>query len=196
MSAHGFRLGTSVGAVINGHWRTLEIVGVALAPEFTYSLAPGAVFPDDRRFGVFWLRRSALASSVAMRGAFNDVVLRVARDASVDSVIQRVDALLERYGGRGAIPRADQQSHIFVENEFAQIRAQSIMLPGLFLFVAATLLQVVTRRRCVQCPVVTGPAPACGLGRLASMARFSAPDKSGAAAKVATASGVFAPVIL
>lgn len=144
--AHGFALGTEIGAVINGRWQRLRIVGTALAPEFTYSLAPGAIFPDDRRFGVLWMRRRALGPAFDMEGAFNDVSLRLARDGSPRAVLQHVDEILERYGGRGAIERKDQQSHFFVENEFAQIQAQAVMLPVLFLLVAAFLLNVVVGR--------------------------------------------------
>ena len=79
--AHGFALGTRIGAVINGRWQSLKIVGTALSPEFTYSLAPGSFFPDDRRFGVLWMRRRSLGPGFDMEGAFNDVSLRVARGA-------------------------------------------------------------------------------------------------------------------
>ena len=144
--AHGFALGTQIGAVINGRWQRLWLVGTALSPEFTYSLAPGSIFPDDRRFGVLWMRRHTLGPGFDMEGAFNDVSLRVARGSSPRAVVQHVDAILDRYGGRGAIERADQQSHFFVENEFAQIQAQAVMLPVLFLLVAAFLLNVVVGR--------------------------------------------------
>lgn len=144
--ANRFSLGTRVGAVINGRWQLLQIVGTALSPEFTYSRGPGSIFPDDRRFGVLWMRRHALGPGFDMEGAFNDVSFRIARDASPSAVVQRVDAILDRYGGHGAIERADQQSHFFVENEFAQIRAQTLMLPILFLIAAAFLLNVAVGR--------------------------------------------------
>ena len=81
-----------------------------------------------------------------MEGAFNDVSIRVARGFSPRVVIQHVDTLLERYGGRGAIERLDQHSHFFVENEFAQLETQTVMLPILFLIAAAFLLNVVVGR--------------------------------------------------
>lgn len=144
--AHSFPLGTQIAAVINGHWQQLRIVGTALSPEYTYSLPPGSIFPDDRRFGVLWMRRHALGAAFDMQGAFNDVSMRVARGAVPRAVVEQVDAVLDRYGGRGAIERSDQQSHFFVENEFKQIQAQAVMLPVLFLLVAAFLLNVVVGR--------------------------------------------------
>lgn len=144
--AHGFTPGTEISAVINGHWQLLRIVGTALAPEYTYSLAPGSIFPDDRRFGVLWMRRSALGPGFDMEGSFNDVALRIARAVPTESILLEVDEILEPHGGRGAIARADQPSHFFVENEFAQIQAQTVMLPVLFLLVAAFLLNIVIGR--------------------------------------------------
>ncbi|MDF1839477.1 MAG: FtsX-like permease family protein, partial [Planctomycetota bacterium] len=146
MEAHDYPLGTEIAALINGRHVPLTIVGVALSPEYTYTLAPGAILPDDRRFGVFWIRREALASAFDMRGAFNDVSLRLAPTAQVQDVIERTDRVLAPYGGLGAIKRLDQLSAFFLQNELTQLQAFSIMVPSLFLAVAAFLLNVVFGR--------------------------------------------------
>jgi len=144
--AHELELGARVGAVIDGKREELKIVGVGLAPEYVYAIGPGQIFPDDRRFGVFWMRRATLAPAFDMEGAFNDAALRIARDANVDDVLARVDEVLERYGGLGAIAGADQQSAFFLANELTQLRTLAVMMPALFLAVAAFLLNVVLGR--------------------------------------------------
>ena len=106
MVANKLELGDHVPAVLNGRLRKLTIVGVALSPEFIYSIRPGELVPDDKRFAVFWMDQQALAAAFDMEGGFNDVVLAVAPGASTDEVIARVDRILEPYGGLGAIPRA------------------------------------------------------------------------------------------
>ncbi|MFH7030809.1 MAG: hypothetical protein ACHBN1_37045 [Heteroscytonema crispum UTEX LB 1556] len=74
--AHNLNLGDSVGAVINGRWQKLRIVGIALSPEYVYSIqGTGDIFPDNKRFGVFWIGREALGTAFNMDGAFNDVTL-------------------------------------------------------------------------------------------------------------------------
>ena len=73
--AHGFHPGDRVAAIINGRKRWLTIVGVALSPEYVYAIRPGEIFPDKRRFGIFWMGRRALASAFNMEGGFNDVSL-------------------------------------------------------------------------------------------------------------------------
>jgi len=150
--AHGFELGTKIRAVIHGRREELEIVGTALAPEFIYAVAPGLIFLDDFRFGIFWMRREALGPAFEMKGAFNDVSLRIRPRASLDldldldEVIARVDDILDPYGGLGAIPREDQHSAFFVDNEIEQLRSFGTLVPTLFLGVAAFLLNIVVGR--------------------------------------------------
>lgn len=144
--AHGLDIGDSLRAVINGHWRELEIVGTALSPEYVYALGPGALMPDDKRFGIVWLGRDALAAAFDLDGAFNDVSLSVLRGTDTERVIDRLDALLDRYGGIGAYDRADQLSNWFLQNEIAQLRTMATILPTIFLAVAAFLTNMVLAR--------------------------------------------------
>lgn len=153
--AHGIGPGDRVDALVNGRRRALVIVGVALSPEFVYVLRPGALIPDDRTFGIFWMGHEALASAFDMEGAFNDLVLGLARDASEDAVIAQVDRLLEPYGSLGAIPRAKQISNWTIENEFQQLRTIGVAVPLIFLSVAAFVLNVaLTRAVSLQRPQI------------------------------------------
>ena len=153
--AHGLAPGDHVRAVINGRLRRLTIVGVALSPEFIYSIRPGELIPDDRRFGIFWMEREALASAFDMEGGFNDLALDLAPGTSSEAVVERLDRLLEPYGGLGAIPRALQLSHWTVENELAQLQSFGFLLPLIFLTVAAFILNVaLTRALALQRPQI------------------------------------------
>jgi len=138
--------GDAVGAVINGRRRELEIVGVALSPEYVYPIRPGDLLPDDRRFGVLWMGRRALATAFQMEGGFNDLVLRLAPGAGAEEVIARLDPLLAPYGGLGAIPRSLQTSHWYVANELKQLETMGVVIPVIFLGVAVFLLNVVLDR--------------------------------------------------
>lgn len=144
--AHGLGLGDRLRAIVNGHWRDLEIVGLALSPEYVYALAPGGLMPDDRRYGILWLGREALEAAFDLEDAFNDVSLAVLRGTDTALVIERLDALLARYGGVGAYPREDQLSNWFLMNELEQLRSLSRILPTVFLGVAAFLTNMVLAR--------------------------------------------------
>lgn len=144
--AHGLREGDSVVAIINGRRRALRVVGIVLSPEYIIQVRPGALVPDDARFGVFWMDYEELAPAYDMDGAFNDVALSLLHGASDQEVIRRLDALLERYGGIGAYARKDQPSHFFLSSEIAGLRGMGLVVPGIFLAVAAFLLNVVMSR--------------------------------------------------
>jgi len=144
--AHGLAPGDSLRAVINGRWRELAVVGIALSPEYVYAIGPGMLMPDDRRFGVLWLGREALQAAFDLDGAFNDVSLSLLRGTDPQAVVDRVDRLLERYGGIGAYARADQLSNWFLMSEIDQLRTLSTILPTIFLAVAAFLTHMVLGR--------------------------------------------------
>lgn len=145
-NAHRLKPGDGVAAVINGRWRRLILTGVALSPEYVYSIRPGDLFPDDRRFGVFWMRRRDLAAALNLDGAFNDVAFRLRRGASAEDAIGRIDRALERYGGFGAYLRKDQTSVWYLQNELSQLANMGRVTPFIFAAVAAFLLNVVIAR--------------------------------------------------
>jgi putative ABC transport system permease protein len=53
--AHGWRPGTEVDVIMGGRKQRLKIVGMAMSPEFIYSVQPGLLLADNRRFGIFWM---------------------------------------------------------------------------------------------------------------------------------------------
>src|SRR5262245_29972915 len=115
--ANNLRPGDTLTAVINGRWQKLRIAGVAISPEYVYEIGGGEMFPDSRRFGVMWMGRDALGPAFNMEGAFNDVAVSLSPGANESAVIERLDALLEGYGGLGAYGREDQTSHYFTSNK-------------------------------------------------------------------------------
>lgn len=145
-NANTLDLDDTITATINGKKRELRVVGVALTPEYIYSMAPGQIMPDDKRFGILWMGREALAAAFDLDEAFNDVVATLRRDAQKDHVLARLDDILEPYGGLGAYGREDQTSHFFLTNELTQLETMGGLMPPIFLGVAAFLLNIVITR--------------------------------------------------
>ncbi|MGG7645760.1 ABC transporter permease [Rhodovulum sp. YNF3179] len=145
-AANGFRPGDSFAVTMNGQKRAVTISGTALSPEFIYTLAPGALMPDDRRFGVIWMPRPALAAAYDLEGAFNDVSLGLARGARPEAVKDRLERLLEPYGGTGPMDRDLQTSHAFLDAELTQLRNTSRTVPPIFLVISAFLVNMVLGR--------------------------------------------------
>jgi len=145
-TANEFEPGATLEAVINGQLKELRIVGIVLSPEYITQMQPGSLFPDDQRFGVFWMSEDDLEAAFNMEGAFNDVTLTLMQGASEAEVIRRLDDLLSPYGGAGAYGRDNQISHRFISDEITQLRAMAIVMPSIFFGVAAFLLNMALRR--------------------------------------------------
>lgn len=145
--ANGLGPGSELQAILNGRWKKLVIVGVALSPEYIYEIrGGGSIFPDNKRFGVLWISRDVLGPAFNLDGAFNSVSATLASGASEPEVISRLDSELERYGGLGAYGRIDQVSHRFISDEISQNRISGNIIPGIFLAVAALLVHFVFTR--------------------------------------------------
>lgn len=141
-AAHGLSAGSALQALMNGRVRTLTVTGIAISPEYIYALGPGDMMPDPRRFGIAWMADDSLATAFDLKGAFNNLVLKLAPGASQAAVIARLDAILAPYGGQGATARKDQMSHAFLDAELRQLRGMSGVLPPIFLLVAAFLVNM------------------------------------------------------
>jgi putative ABC transport system permease protein len=146
VDAHGLHPGDRLVAIINGRRQDLRIVGVVLSPEYIYQIRPGDFLPDAKRFGVLWMNETDLAAAFDMEGAFNDLTLRLMPGALEQEVIRRVDRLTADYGGQGAYGRADQTSNMFISNELRQLRSMALIVPIIFLSVAAFLMNIVITR--------------------------------------------------
>ena len=144
--ANHYQLGDVIHANLNGRKRPLTIVGTALSPEYIYTIGPGSLMPDNENFGILWMAENAAASAFDMSGAFNDVSLKLTRSGDPDEVIDRLDDLLEPYGGTGAYGRDQQLSDAFIDSELLGLETMARILPPVFFGIAAFLVNMVIGR--------------------------------------------------
>jgi putative ABC transport system permease protein len=144
--AHGFTPGARFSAILNGKKRELVIVGTALSPEFVYTVGPGDLMPDDRRYAIVWMTEKALASIYNLDGAFSSVAVKLQRNASEREVISQLDTLLDGFGGQAAYGRKDQTSHAWLDHELDMLNNMSRTLPPIFLLVSAFLVNLTLSR--------------------------------------------------
>lgn len=145
-AAHQLAPGARLPVVINGRLRSIHVVGIALSPEYVLAMSGREMAPDNRRFVVLWMRRGAIAPAFQMEGAFNDAALRLEPGASLPAVLEAVDRELAPYGGLHAIGRDKQLSNYSLSSELAVLRSLALMIPAVFLAVAAFLVNVVVSR--------------------------------------------------
>ncbi len=144
--AHGLQIGDRITAILNGHRDHLDICGIGLSPEFVFEAAPGQTLPDNRHFGVFWLRYQSLAVAFDLDGAFNDLSLDLSPGTDPQAVIEEVDQMLVIYGAVGAYALKDHSSSKRLDDELRIVRALSLAYPVVFLCVAAFMVNSVISR--------------------------------------------------
>ncbi len=171
--AHAFAPGSRFAAILNGRKRALVVVGMALSPEFIYAIGPGDMMvPDDQRFGIIWMSERALANAYDLENAFSSVTLKLSRQAVEAEVIERLDTLLDRYGGQAAYGRKDQSSHAFLDHELDMLKNMSRTLPPIFLLVAAFLVNLTLSRLVALEREQIGLLKAVGYGSLAIASHY------------------------
>jgi len=144
--AHHFGPGATFRVLMNGAVRTVRVTGVALSPEFIYAQGPGDILPDPSRFGVLWMSEKTLAAAYNLNGAFSSLLVKLVPGERPEDAIDAIDARLARYGGQGAYGRKDQRSNAFLDSELIQLRGVSLLLPPIFLLVAAFLVNMTLSR--------------------------------------------------
>jgi putative ABC transport system permease protein len=145
-NAHGLVPGDRLPVVLAGTLRQIRIVGIALSPEYVLAMSGAEAMPDTARFVVLWMVRDGVAPVFQMEGAFNDVAIRLEPGASVPSVLAAIDHELAPYGGFHAVPRDKQASNAALSVELDVLRSLAVVIPAIFLAVAAFLVNVVVSR--------------------------------------------------
>jgi putative ABC transport system permease protein len=144
--ARKIEVGDLLPVVIGGRRHAIRIVGTAMSPEFVLAMSPRGGAVDPAGYGVLWMLRGTLAPTLEMEGAFDDVVLRLEPGAALPDVLDRVDRVLARWGGFHAVGRDRQLSNYALTGELDNLRSLAIVIPAIFLFVAAFLVNVVVSR--------------------------------------------------
>ncbi len=144
--ANGLHPGDTMAVLVRGRSIDLYVSGIALSPEYVYAMRAGDFMPDDKRFGVLWMRRSTLAFLAGMQGKFNDVVISVTRPAIQDDVVEELDRVLQRYGGLGSHGRKRQLSNRYLVGNITALESPSVAVPVVFFVVAIFVLNMVLSR--------------------------------------------------
>lgn len=144
--AHEYGIGDSFWLTLNGQKRQVVIAGTALSPEFIYTLAPGAMMPDDRRFAIVWMPAAQLEAAFDLAGAFNSLSLGLRRGANAQEVMDAVELLLEPYGGTVPHGRDKQLSNAFLDAELEGLATTAQVVPPIFLIISMFLVNMVLGR--------------------------------------------------
>ena len=161
---HGLKPGDWVHLVLNNRRQELFIVGTAISSEFVYLLGPGAILPDPQHYGVFYIKQTYAEDVFDFDGAANQVIGLMAPDARErpNLVLARAEQLLSPYGVFITTPLEDQASNKYLSQEIQGLKTFGIIMPTIFLAVAALVLNVLLSRLADQQRTVVGTLKALG----------------------------------
>ncbi len=162
--AHALGAGDRIHLLLNNRRQELHVVGTAISSEFVYLLPPGGLVPNADAYGVFYVPESLAEEVFDFEGACNNIVglLGPAGRSNPERVLNEIEAVLDEYGVVATTPRARQPSHWFLMNEIAGLKVTAMILPAVFLGVAAMVLNVLMLRMTDQQRTVIGTLKALG----------------------------------
>lgn len=145
--ANELDIGDTFEATLEGRRENLRIVGKAYSPEYVYSIRnPQQLYPSDATFAVIFVQREFAESALNMGNAFNSVVGLLGPGANREEVLDRAEDALDPYGVFYSYGRDQQLSNTMVDAEMQQLRVMALMLPTVFLFIAALAVHVIMSR--------------------------------------------------
>lgn len=157
------RPGDKVRALLNGKQQELHVVGIAMASEYAITIRPGGL-PDVENYAIIYVKQSFAEEAFDYQGAANQLVGLLApeyRDRS-GAVQQRLETLLRPYGEPQVLTRDDQTSHSLLSARIVQMRTVNLIVPSLFLIVAALIMNVLMMRIAEQQRTIVGTLKALG----------------------------------
>lgn len=156
--------GDRIRLILNNRLQELFVVGTAIGSEFVYLLAPGGLVPDPDNYGVFYVKQSFAEEVFDFQGACNEIVGLLAPEKRdhPDEILRDMETRLEPYGVVTSTPRRLQPSHWFLSSEIRGLKVSVLVLPAIFLAVAALILNVLMLRLAEQQRTIVGTLKALG----------------------------------
>ena len=163
--AHGLEPGDRIGLILNRKRESFVIVGTAISPEYVYMVrGQGDFLPDPEHFGVLYVKDAYARDVLDFKDACNQItgLLAPDYDGDVELLLDRIDRMLDPYGVLATTPRARQASHRFLSDEIQGLKATAVIMPTLFLAVAALVLNIVMSRLAERQRTIIGTLKALG----------------------------------
>ena len=162
--ARGISMGSYIHLILNGKRKKLFVVGTAISSEHMYLTPKGSIASNPKEYGLFFIKRSYAEEVFGFHGACNEIVGFLTPNARKRSegVLKEIDRKLSSYGVFQVIARKDQFSHLALYSEMHGLQVMAVMLPMIFLGVAALVLNVLMTRLAEQQRTIVGTFKALG----------------------------------
>lgn len=163
LTSNDLKIGDSMKLMIKGQPVEFTISGTASSPEFVYEVPNKATLvPTPTEFGAVYLSYETAAQVLGLEGKINDLSFSLKEGADFNKVKESLDGLLTSYGVQEILPRADQASHLRLDQQLVQLKALTYSTPVMFLLVAAIILYILLKRMVEQQRGIIGLLKAFG----------------------------------
>ncbi len=162
--AHGLSPGDRLPLILNRKRVSFFITGTAISPEYVYLVrGEGDLLPDPEHFGILYIKERYAREILDFEQAANQVVGLLSPGArQPDQTLEQIAALLEPYGVLAVTPRSRQASNRFLSDEIAGLSVTAVVMPVIFLSVAALALNLLMHRLAERQRSVIGTLKALG----------------------------------
>lgn len=164
LEARGYSPGQKIRVMISGKETEFEITGGGISPENIYIIRNIVeMYPDPYHYDVGFVSRRTMENLYGMRDMANSFTFTLQPGYEVKDVKDQVEEILKPYGCYSVYGREDHQSASMLNSELSQLEEMAVVLPFLFLFVAAVVLYITMHRLIDQQRIQIGTMLSLGI---------------------------------
>src|SRR6056297_3014968 len=139
--ARGIEIGDKISIQLSGRKYELNVVGIAISPEYTYLVENEQSFmPRPKKFGIVYVEKDYLKTISNFSNSSNDVILTVEEESDFEGHKDYIEDNWENFGVRRVIEKENQLSNNMMYQEINGLEQISGSVPIIFLVVAGIIL--------------------------------------------------------
>ena len=139
--ARGIEVGDTISIQLSGRQYDLDVVGIAINPEYTYLVENEQSFmPTPEKFGVVFIEKEYLKNISNFSQSSNDVIFKMEEGTDFDKLSDYIEDTWDNYGVRRVIEKENQLSNNMMYQEINGLEQISGSVPIIFLVVAGIIL--------------------------------------------------------
>jgi len=172
--ARQIKPGHRIRVLLNDRLQELIVVGTAIGSEFVFARAPGSMIPDKSGYVILFVEEEFAEEISNLEGAANQIVGRLTRrhQQSAAVVLEQIERALEPFGEPTSYTLDEHESHVQLQSDLQGLRTINLVVPTVFLAVAALILDVLMVRLAQQQRTVVGMLKATGYSNLSLFVHF------------------------
>lgn len=164
LEARGYSPGQKIRVLVSGKETEFEITGGGISPENIYIIRNIVeMYPDPYHYDVGFVSLRTMENLYGMQDMVNSFTFTLQPGYEVKDVKDQVEELLKPYGCYSVYGREDHQSASMLNSELSQLEEMAVVLPFLFLFVAAVVLYITMHRLIDQQRIQIGTMLSLGI---------------------------------